>query len=78
MRECHSQRSLPVLDEILNAFRRGDRGTAEGWRRDGQRFMYTRYHAVRDADGAYRGGLEINQDVAPLRFLEGERKLPGW
>ena len=28
--------------------------------------------------GAYRGILEVNQDLTDLRALEGEQALPGW
>jgi DUF438 domain-containing protein len=45
---------------------------------DGERFKYTRYSAVRDADGAYKGILEVNHDITDLRALEGIQRLPGW
>ena len=39
---------------------------------------YTRYAAVRDDAGAYRGILEVNQDLTDARALAGEQDLPGW
>jgi uncharacterized protein len=78
VRDCHPGHSLAVLEEILGAFRSGERDSAEGWRQDGERFKYTRYCALRDAAGAYRGVLEINHDITGLRALEGAQKLPGW
>jgi uncharacterized protein len=78
VRACHPGHSLAVLEEILAAFRSGERDVAEGWRQDGERFKYTRYSALRDAAGAYRGVLEINHDITGLRALEGAQKLPGW
>jgi DUF438 domain-containing protein len=33
---------------------------------------------VRDGDGAYKGILEVNQDLTDLRALEGDQPLPGW
>ena len=33
------------------------------------------YETYRDADGAYRGTLEVSQNLTPLRALEGERRL---
>jgi uncharacterized protein len=35
-------------------------------------------HAVRDGGGAYRGCLEVSQDVTRIRALEGERRLLEW
>ncbi len=42
------------------------------------RFTYTRYTAVRDDDGVYRGILEVNHDLTDARALAGEQALPGW
>ena len=78
VRDCHPKESLPLLEEILREFKAGTKDVAEGWEQDGERFTYTRYRAVRDDAGAYRGVLEVNQEVAGLRGLEGVRRLPGW
>ena len=37
-----------------------------------------RYFAVRDAQGAYRGCLEVSQDVTAIKKLEGNRRLLDW
>ncbi|GAI35562.1 unnamed protein product, partial [marine sediment metagenome] len=37
-----------------------------------------RYFAMRDADGNYRGTLEVSQDVTEIRKLRGERRLLDW
>jgi uncharacterized protein len=78
VRECHLEESLPRLEEILRAFKAGEKDTAEGWHSDGHAFRYTRYKALRDRSGSYLGILEVNQDLAALRALEGEQALPGW
>jgi uncharacterized protein len=78
VRACHPGKSLEVLETILQAFRSGERDTAEGWHSEGDRFHYTRYTAVRDDVGAYRGILEVNQDLTDARGLSGEQALPGW
>jgi len=33
---------------------------------------------MRDADGSYRGTLEVSQDVTGIRELEGEQRLLNW
>src|SRR5665647_1292756 len=78
VRDCHPENSLACLEEILSQFKAGAKDVAEGWETDGERFNYTRYCAVRDADGAYKGILEVNHDITDLRALEGMQRLPGW
>ena len=78
LRDCHPGDSLETLEAILRAFKSGERDVAEGWHREGESFHYTRYTAVRDDAGAYRGILEVNQDLSAARALDGEQALPGW
>jgi DUF438 domain-containing protein len=78
VRDCHPKSSLACLEEILSQFKAGTKDVAEGWEMDGERFKYTRYSAVRDADGTYKGILEVNHDITDLRALEGIQRLPGW
>ena len=78
VRDCHPEQSLECLEDILRAFKAGAKDMAEGWEQDGKRFKYTRYTAVRDDAGAYKGILEVNHDVTAMRALEGAQRLPGW
>ena len=78
VRDCHPESSLEVLEDILTQFKAGTKDVAEGWELDGERFKYTRYTAVRDDAGAYKGILEVNHDVTGIRALEGAQALPGW
>ena len=45
---------------------------AEFWLELRDRFVHIRYLAIRDVTGAYRGCLEVSQDVTAIRSLEGE------
>ena len=78
VRACHPQESLECLEAILREFKAGTRDVAEGWEQVGTRFEHTRYRAIRDDAGAYRGILEVNQEASALRALSGEQSLPGW
>lgn len=79
VRDCHPDHTLTTLEEILRAFKSGERDVAEGWYEDEKgRFRFTRYVATRDEAGDYKGILEINMDLTGLRALRGERVLPGW
>jgi hypothetical protein len=78
VQNCHPPKSVHVVERILRAFRSGERDTAEFWIESGGRFIHIRYFAMRDAGGAYRGSLEVTQDVTSIRALRGERRLLDW
>jgi hypothetical protein len=78
VRNCHPPKSLHLVNKILDAFKSGDRDTAEFWIELGGRFISIRYFAVRDAEGAYVGTLEVSQDLTRLRRLEGQNRLLDW
>lgn len=78
VQNCHPPKSLDMVNRILDAFRKGERDVAEFWIPFHGRFVHIRYVALRDAKGAYRGTLEITQDVTAIRELQGERKLLDW
>jgi DUF438 domain-containing protein len=66
------------VQQIIEAFRAGEKDTAEFWIEMQGRFLHIRYFAVRDAGGAYRGVVETVQDVTAIRALEGQRRLLDW
>jgi uncharacterized protein len=75
VQNCHPPQSVHRVQRILDDFRSSKRDEAEFWINMGPRFVHIRYFAVRDNAGAYRGTIEVTQDLAPLRALEGERRL---
>ena len=78
VRNCHPPKSVHLVNQILDAFKSGSRDTAEFWIELGGKFIYIRYFAVRDADGYYRGCLEVSQDLTQIRKLEGQQRLIDW
>jgi len=78
VRNCHPPKSVHLVNQILDAFKSGARDTAEFWIELGGKFIYIRYFAVRDADGYYRGCLEVSQDLTQIRKLEGQQRLLDW
>lgn len=75
---CHPPASVNKVVQILDAFRAGEKDVAEFWITLRGRFISIRYFALRDESGAYRGCLEVTQDLTDLRALEGERRLLDW
>lgn len=78
VRNCHPPRSLHKVEEILAAFKAGERDAAEFWIEMGAQFVHIRYFAMRNEAGEYKGCLEVVQDVTGIRKLEGERRLVQW
>jgi PAS domain S-box-containing protein len=78
VQKCHPPNSVHVVTKILDEFKAGTKDVAEFWIRVKGRLIYIRYFAVRNADGKYKGTLEVSQDVTDLKKLEGERRLLDW
>lgn len=66
VRDCHPESSLEALESILRDFKAGTRDVVELRKEKKGRTRLTRYIAVRDDDGAYRGILEVIEDVTDL------------
>ena len=78
VQRCHPPDSVHVVNKILDAFKRGEKDSAEFWIQLQGKFILIRYIAIRSKDGAYKGCLEVSQDVTGIRQLEGERRLLDW
>ena len=76
--KCHPPKSVHIVEEIIEKFRRGEQSKAEFWINKPGLFIYIVYVAVRDAKGHFRGVLEMMQDCTHIRSLEGSRTLLTW
>jgi DUF438 domain-containing protein len=75
VQNCHPPQSVHVVEQILQDFRAGRRDQADFWIQMGPKFVLIRYYAMRDEAGNYRGTLEVTQDAASIRALQGERRI---
>lgn len=75
---CHPQKSVAMVEKILQAFKDRTKDRAVFWIPMGERFVVIEYRALYDAAGRYRGCLEVSQDAAPLRAMEGQKRLLDW
>ena len=75
---CHPQKSIHVVNKIIEAFKTGKKGAAEFWIQMSNRLIYIRYLAVRDKNGKYLGTLEVTQDITDIKKIEGEKRLLDW
>jgi len=75
VQKCHPEKSVHLVNRILEDFKAGKREVAEFWIEMGGKHIYIRYFPLRDSDGRYLGCLEVAQDTTRIRGLEGERRL---
>lgn len=68
----------PKQQRIPDEFRAGTKDVADFWIRMKGRLIYIKYYAVRGAGGAYKGTLEVVQDVTDIQKLNGEKRLLDW
>lgn len=72
---CHPQKSVHVVNQIIDDFRNGRRDVAEFWINLQGKFVHIRYFPVHNKNGEYLGTLEVTQDITDIRKLEGEKRL---
>jgi len=75
VQQCHPQKSLHLVNQILSDFKSGKRDSAEFWINAKGRKIHIRYFAVRDSAGRYLGCVEATQDITDLQKLKGEKRL---
>jgi len=75
---CHPQKSVHVVNRILDAFKTGKKDAAEFWIQKDNRLIHIRYLAVRDKDKKYLGTMEVTQDITDIKKIEGEKRLLDW
>jgi hypothetical protein len=75
---CHPQKSIHIVNKIVEAFTTGEKDKAEFWITMNNRLVHIRYFAVRDKNGKYLGTMEVTQDLTDLKKIEGERRLLNW
>jgi len=78
VQQCHPQKSIHVVNKILDSFRSGKKDVADFWIQKEGRLIYIRYFAVRDKEGKYLGTIEVTQDITEIKRLEGEKRLLDW
>jgi len=78
VQQCHPQKSVHVVNKILESFRSGKKDVAEFWIQKGNRLILIRYFAVRNKEGKYLGTMEVTQDITDIKKIEGEKRLLDW
>jgi PAS domain S-box-containing protein len=75
---CHPQKSVHIVNKILEAVKTGKKDVAEFWIAMDNRLIHIRYFAVRDKNGKYLGTMEVTQDLTDIKKIEGQKRLLDW
>lgn len=75
VQNCHPPKSVHIVQKIVDDFHNGQKEPAEFWLSLGGKFVHIRYFPLFTPEGAYKGVLEVSQDVSGIRALEGEKRL---
>jgi len=72
---CHPPKSAHIVEKLVEDLKSGKKDSESFWIQMGDKFVVISYYAVRDENGEFMGTLEFSQDIAPLKALEGEKRL---
>ncbi|NYT03433.1 MAG: PAS domain-containing protein [Candidatus Methanofastidiosa archaeon] len=81
VRQCHPERSLDKVEQIIGEMKEGIRDKARFWidlpiGKNGEKEkVMIEYYALRDKEGNYLGCLESSQNIASIQKLEGQKRL---
>lgn len=75
VQNCHPEKSLSVVNQILEDFKSGKRDRADFWIDIEGKKILIRYFAIRDKSGEYLGCLETTQDITEIKKIEGQKRL---
>ena len=78
VQNCHPHESVHIVEQILDAFKTGEKDNARFWIQMKAHFILIDYYALHDSDGNYKGTIEVSQDVTDIRKLTGEQRLLDW
>ncbi len=75
VQQCHPEKSIHIVNQILEDFKNGNREFAEFWINFEGRIIHIRYFPVFNKNGDYLGCIEATQDITDIKKLEGEKRL---
>ena len=75
VQNCHPPESVSIVNELLDAFRAGQKQKESFWINMRGKVILIEYFALRDEEGDYAGTIEVSQDVTAIKNLKGEKRL---
>ena len=75
VQNCHPPKSVHVVEQLLKDFKSGVKDVEDFYIKFRDVYVYIRYFAIRDENGAYMGTLEFTQNIGPIQNIEGEKRI---
>lgn len=75
---CHPPESVHVVEQIVEAFRKGEKSQASFWINMKNETILIQYFAIRDENNNYKGVVEVSQEISDIKGLKGEKRLLEW
>ncbi len=81
VRDCHPQKSIHMVEQILQEMKAGTRDKARFWAdipvgpKGDRHKILIEYYALRTPGGKYLGCLECTQDIEEIQHLQGQQRL---
>lgn len=81
VRNCHPQKSLGKVEQILSKMKSSKRDKAEFWidlpigEKEEKHKILIQYFALRNKTGNYLGCLEVSRDITDIQKITGEKRL---
>ncbi|MFC1557727.1 DUF438 domain-containing protein [candidate division KSB1 bacterium] len=75
VRQCHPEKSVHLVNQILREFKNGKRNVAEFWLTLENKMIYIRYFPVFNKNSEYIGCMEVTQNITDIKNIEGEKRL---
>jgi DUF438 domain-containing protein len=72
---CHLPASVHIVEGIVADLMSGKKDHEDFWIKMGDKYVYIRYFAVRNAKGEYLGTIEVSQNIKPIQEITGEKRL---
>jgi len=72
---CHPPASVHIVEQIVADLKSGKKEYEDFWIQMKGMFILIRYFALRSETGEFLGVLETTQDIAPIKEIEGEKRL---
>jgi DUF438 domain-containing protein len=78
VKNCHPPESMHIVEQIIDAFKKGEKDHAGFHIHIKDEFILIQYFAVRDEQGGYKGVIEVSQEISALQNIRGEKRLLDW
>lgn len=75
---CHPPESVHVVEQIVSAFKKGEKEKASFWIHMKGQFILIQYFAVRNENLEFKGVLEVSQEISEIQGLKGDKRLLDW